>query len=105
MRTQRISKRCRAQVWMAPDFPIKLADLEPALDVIALQGGHAHVERLRGALLAHGIPKSEFPIQIIMPVILGVKAKVSFDHFELRDVEDAFFEVPPEYEVGPWKDD
>lgn len=45
-------------------------------------------------LAQHGVPKGEFPVKVLVPLLLGVQAVVTFDKFNQDAAPRSLFEVP-----------
>ena len=80
---------------MAPSFPLTLAQIMPALTILAMKD--AAVERLQCMLEQHGVPQDEFPVKATVPLMLGVQAVVTFEKFSPSAVAGTHFDIPPEY--------
>ena len=94
-RLRQLRKRVKGEVQMAPSFPLTLAQIMPALTILAMKD--AAVERLQCMLEQHGVPQDEFPVKATVPLMLGVQAVVTFEKFSPSAVAGTHFDIPPEY--------
>ena len=94
-RLRQLRKRIKGEVQMAPSFPLTLAQIMPALTILAMKD--AAVERLQCMLEQHGVPQDEFPVKATVPLMLGVQAVVTFEKFSPSAVAGTHFDIPPEY--------
>lgn len=92
------SKQFKATVAMSEDFPMKVDMLLAVLEVIAPQ--FKHFKKLRD-FINMKLPPG-FPIQVNIPVLPTVSAKVTFTEFNWEEKgEEGRFEVPPAYTLDP----
>jgi hypothetical protein len=81
---------------MTPDVPLSLPELLPALEVLALKD--KYIEKLNEVLGGAGLPQGLFPVQLHVPLLLGVHAVVTFQRFNRDPVPLSVFEVPADYD-------
>jgi len=92
------SKKFQATLAMSQDFPMKVDMLLAVLEVIAPQ--FKHFQKLRDFVVMKLPPG--FPIQVNIPVLPTVSAKVTFSDFRWTEEQDASrFSIPPEYTLDP----
>jgi len=96
------SKKFQATVAMSEDFPMKVEMLLAVLEVIAPQ--FKHFQKLRD-FVKMKLPPG-FPIQVNIPVLPTVSAKVTFTDFQWtgseQEKEDPHrFNIPPGYTLDP----
>lgn len=98
------SKQFKATVAMSEDFPMKVEMLLAVLEVIAPQ--FKHFNKLRDFVRLKLPPG--FPIQVNIPVLPTVSAKVTFTDFTwAADMAEGLaagrFEVPASYTLDPYR--
>eukprot|EP00092_Neocalanus_flemingeri_P014073 GFUD01015182.1.p1 GENE.GFUD01015182.1~~GFUD01015182.1.p1 ORF type:complete len:466 (+),score=160.59 GFUD01015182.1:71-1468(+) len=98
------SKQFKATVAMSEDFPMKVDMLLAVLEVIAPQ--FKHFNKLRDFVTLKLPPG--FPIQVNIPVLPTVSAKVTFTDFKWTDAgddgqEQERFQVPDSYSLDPYR--
>lgn len=99
------SKQFKATVAMSEDFPMKVEMLLAVLEVIAPQ--FKHFNKLRDFVRLKLPPG--FPIQVNIPVLPTVSAKVTFSDFTWAGEEggqglpDSKFQVPTAYSLDPYR--
>ena len=96
------SKHFKATVAMSEEFPMKVDMLLAVLEVIAPQ--FKHFNKLRDFVKLKLPPG--FPIQVNLPVLPTVSAKVTFTDFTWMqegdaDMDQAKFEIPSAYNLDP----
>ncbi|KAG9138852.1 hypothetical protein Leryth_007476 [Lithospermum erythrorhizon] len=85
-------KGLRPVLWLTPDFPLKVEELLPLLDILANKV--KAVRRLR-ELLTTTLPSGTFPVKIAIPIVPTVRVMVTFTKFEeLQEIDDEF-STPP----------
>ncbi|CAM9786219.1 unnamed protein product, partial [Pylaiella littoralis] len=92
---RQINKQVKATVWMAQDYPLKLKHIMPALEIISVRDDMA--ARLRSVLSLAGIPQEGFPVKVSVPLMMTVKAVVTFENFRSDGVDKRDFVIPSEY--------
>ncbi|CAM9627044.1 unnamed protein product, partial [Phaeothamnion confervicola] len=94
---RKVEKRLKATMFMADTFPIQLADVMPIIEVMAMKDDL--IQRLRSVLTSAGVPRHGFPVKINVPLVLSVKAVVSFENFsqDPASLSDDVFELPRDY--------
>jgi len=91
-------KAFKATIAMSEDFPMKVEMLMAVLEVIAPQ--FKHFGKLR-EFIDRKLPPG-FPMQVNIPVLPTVSAKVTFTNFERRDdIKDDLFSIPSTYKLDP----
>eukprot|EP01025_Chloroclados_australasicus_P011006 TRINITY_DN1476_c0_g1_i4.p2 TRINITY_DN1476_c0_g1~~TRINITY_DN1476_c0_g1_i4.p2 ORF type:complete len:641 (-),score=64.94 TRINITY_DN1476_c0_g1_i4:470-2161(-) len=87
--------RLRGRCWMAQNFPMKLRQLLPLLEVI----GQANKHLAKAANFMKKYSDMDmFPVKIQVPLLLTVFIMLTFKEFqELGPVDDEFFLVPSDY--------
>jgi len=96
--TKSNKKAFKATVAMSEDFPMKIEMLLAVLEVIAPQ--FKHFGKLR-EFINMKLPPG-FPIQVNIPVLPTVSAKVTFTDFKPRDnFRDSIFVVPKHFTLDP----
>jgi len=98
------SKQFKATVAMSEDFPMKVDMLLAVLEVIAPQ--FKHFNKLRDFVTLKLPPG--FPIQVNIPVLPTVSAKVTFTDFKWNQSgddgqEEERFQVPASYSLDPYR--
>jgi len=97
------SKQFKATVAMSEDFPMKVDMLLAVLEVIAPQ--FKHFNKLRDFVKLKLPPG--FPIQVNIPVLPTVSAKVTFTDFNWAEGEvslpESKFQVPQAYTLDPYR--
>ncbi|XP_010923866.3 uncharacterized protein [Elaeis guineensis] len=97
-------KSLRPTVWLTEDFPLKVEELLPLLDILANKV--KAVRRLR-ELLTTKFPPGTFPVKVAIPIVPTVRVVVTFTKFvDLQPPEQFFtplssprlFSVPEEEE-------
>jgi hypothetical protein len=84
-------KGLRPVLWLTQDFPLKIDELIPLLDVLANKV--KAVRRLR-ELLTTKLPTGTFPVKIAIPVVPMIRVIVTFTKFEeLQPLDE--FATPP----------
>ncbi|KAE8658462.1 chalcone synthase 1-like [Hibiscus syriacus] len=85
-------KGLRPVLWLSSDFPLKIEELLPLLDILANKV--KAIRRLR-ELLTTKLPPGTFPVKVAFPVVPTVRVLVCFTKFEeLQPVGDEF-STPP----------
>jgi len=97
------SKQFKATVAMSEDFPMKVDMLLAVLEVVAPQ--FKHFQKLRDFVKLKLPPG--FPIQVNIPVLPTVSAKVTFTDFNWAEGEvslpESKFQVPQAYTLDPYR--
>jgi len=97
------SKQFKATVAMSEDFPMKVDMLLAVLEVIAPQ--FKHFNKLRDFVKLKLPPG--FPIQVNIPVLPTVSAKVTFTDFSWMEngviLPDSKFQIPSTYSLDPYR--
>jgi len=98
------SKQFKATVAMSEDFPMKVDMLLAVLEVIAPQ--FKHFNKLRDFVNLKLPPG--FPIQVNIPVLPTVSAKVTFTDFQWTETGDTGqerekFQIPARYSLDPYR--
>ncbi|XP_028773472.1 ankyrin repeat domain-containing protein 13C [Neltuma alba] len=81
----------RPSLWLSPNFPLKVEELLPLLNILADKV--KAVRRLR-ELLTTKFPKDTFPVKVAIPVIPTVRVLVSFTKFEELPPLEEFSSAP-----------
>ncbi|KAJ4802426.1 Ankyrin repeat protein-like [Rhynchospora pubera] len=84
-------KGVRPVLWLTPDFPLKIEELLPLLDVLANKV--KAVRRLR-ELLTTKLPTGTFPVKIAIPIVPTIRVLVTFTKFEELQTSDEFATPP-----------
>jgi len=96
--TKYSKKSFKARVAMSEDFPMKVDMLLAVLEVIAPQ--FKHFNKLR-EFVALKLPPG-FPVQIDIPVLPTVSAKVTFTNFQVKDdLDNSLFTIPKHFVLDP----
>jgi len=94
------SKQFKATIAMSEDFPLDVEMLLAVLEVIAPQ--FRHFNKLRD-FVSQKLPPG-FPIQVNIPVLPTVSAKVTFTDFKWRDdLGDELFTIPDDFREDPYR--
>lgn len=72
-------KGLRPILWLTPDFPLKMEEMLPLLDILANKV--KAVRRLR-ELLTTKLPVGTFPVKVAIPVVPTIRVVVTFTKFE-----------------------
>ncbi|CAN0903282.1 Ankyrin repeat domain-containing protein 13B [Linum grandiflorum] len=72
-------KGLRPVLWLTPDFPLKIEELLPLLDILANKV--KAIRRLR-ELLTTKLPSGTFPVKVAIPIVPTVRVIVTFTKFE-----------------------
>ncbi|CAN1765727.1 Ankyrin repeat domain-containing protein 13B [Linum perenne] len=85
-------KGLRPVLWLTPDFPLKIEELLPLLDILANKV--KAIRRLR-ELLTTKFPPGTFPVKVAIPIVPTIRVIVTFTKFEelMPVVEE--FSTPP----------
>ncbi|KAG9454014.1 hypothetical protein H6P81_006918 [Aristolochia fimbriata] len=81
-------KSLRPAVWLTEQFPLKVEELLPLLDILANKV--KAVRRLR-ELLTTKFPPGTFPVKVAIPVVPTVRVVVTFNKFVNMDASEQFF--------------
>ncbi|KAJ1692415.1 hypothetical protein LUZ63_009113 [Rhynchospora breviuscula] len=84
-------KGVRPVLWLTPDFPLKIEELLPLLDVLANKV--KAVRRLR-ELFTTKLPTGTFPVKIAIPIVPTIRVLVTFTKFEELQTSDEFATPP-----------
>ncbi|KAE8728053.1 putative Chalcone synthase [Hibiscus syriacus] len=91
-RANEFRKGLRPVLWLSPNFPLKIDELLPLLDILANKV--KAIRRLR-ELLTTKLPPGTFPVKVAFPVVPTVRVLISFTKFEeLQPVGDEFLTPP-----------
>lgn len=91
-------KAFKAKVAMSQDFPMEVEMLLAVLEVVAPQ--FKHFKKLR-EFIEMKLPPG-FPVQVEIPVLPTVSAKVSFTNFEMKDdISSSLFKIPKSFVHDP----
>ncbi|XP_047316237.1 uncharacterized protein LOC124919915 [Impatiens glandulifera] len=87
-------KGLRPVLWLTPDFPLKIEELLPLLDILANKV--KAIRRLR-ELLTTKLPQGTFPVKVAIPVVPTIRVLVTFTKFEEQEVVQQVeeFATPP----------
>ncbi|GFR49347.1 hypothetical protein Agub_g11367, partial [Astrephomene gubernaculifera] len=107
-KSRKISGRC----WMAEEFPIRLSQLLPVLQVVGT--ANKVIAKVEKFMRKYG-DLDMFPVKVQVPLVLTVYVLLSFKQFRLlgdprqqpgaqQPPGDDFFEVPPGYTQGTLED-
>ncbi|KAI4346164.1 hypothetical protein L6164_013237 [Bauhinia variegata] len=90
-RENEYKKGLRPILWLSPNFPLKIEELLPLLDIVANKV--KAIRRLR-ELLTTKLPTGTFPVKVAIPVVPTVRVLVTFTKFEeLQPLDE--FSTPP----------
>ncbi|CAI8601940.1 unnamed protein product [Vicia faba] len=90
-RENEYKKGLRPILWLSPNFPLKIEELLPLLDIVANKV--KAIRRLR-ELLTTKLPMGTFPVKVAIPVIPMIRVLVTFTKFEeLQPLDE--FATPP----------
>lgn len=79
-------KGLRPVLWLTPDFPLKIEEFLPLLDILANKV--KAVRRLR-ELLTTKLPPGTFPVKVAIPIVPTIRVVITFTKFEeLQPVEE-----------------
>lgn len=79
-------KGLRPVLWLTPDFPLKIEEFLPLLDILANKV--KAVRRLR-ELLTTKMPPGTFPVKVAIPLVPTIRVVITFTKFEeLQPVEE-----------------
>lgn len=91
------AKSFKATIAMSMDFPLSV---EMLLSVLEAMAPFKHLSKLRD-FIAFRLP-SGFPVQLEIPVLPTVTAKVTFQQFAFKDnIPKHFFQRPPDFHEDP----
>eukprot|EP01026_Neomeris_dumetosa_P074137 TRINITY_DN7693_c0_g1_i12.p1 TRINITY_DN7693_c0_g1~~TRINITY_DN7693_c0_g1_i12.p1 ORF type:complete len:562 (-),score=88.43 TRINITY_DN7693_c0_g1_i12:574-2259(-) len=89
--------RLRGRCWMASNFPMKLRQLLPLLEVIGQ--ANKHLGKAANFMKKYS-DMDMFPVKIQVPLLLTVYIMLTFKEFQLiQPVPDDFFQVPSDYQL------
>ncbi|KAJ4801382.1 Ankyrin repeat family protein [Rhynchospora pubera] len=80
-------KSLRPTVWLTEEFPLKIEEILPLLDI--LSNGVRAVRRLR-ELLTNKFPPGTFPVKVAIPVVPTIRVVVTFTKFVPLQPEQFF---------------
>ncbi|KAJ3670455.1 hypothetical protein LUZ60_010779 [Juncus effusus] len=80
-------KSLRPTIWLTEEFPLKLEEILPLLDI--LSNGVRAVRRLR-ELLTTKFPSGTFPVKVAIPVLPTIRVVVTFTKFVALQPEQFF---------------
>ncbi|CAO2824574.1 unnamed protein product [Amaranthus hypochondriacus] len=84
-------KGLRPILWLSSEFPLRIEELLPLLDILANKV--KAIRRLRD-LLTTKLPMGTFPVKVAIPVVPTIRVMVTFTKFEeLQPLEE--FSTPP----------
>ncbi|KAK4266306.1 hypothetical protein QN277_027249 [Acacia crassicarpa] len=90
-RESEYKKGLRPILWLSPNFPLKIEELLPLLDIVANKV--KAIRRLR-ELLTTKLPMGTFPVKVAIPVVPTIRVLVTFTKFEeLQPLDE--FATPP----------
>ncbi|KAF7837336.1 ankyrin repeat domain-containing protein 13C-like [Senna tora] len=90
-RENEYKKGLRPILWLSPNFPLKIEELLPLLDIVANKV--KAIRRLRD-LLTTKLPIGTFPVKVAIPVVPTIRVLVTFTKFEeLQPLDE--FATPP----------
>ncbi|KAK4266304.1 hypothetical protein QN277_027247 [Acacia crassicarpa] len=81
----------RPSLWFSPDFPLKVEELLPLLDILAEKV--KAIRRFRD-ILTTKLPKDTFPVKVAIPVVPTVRVFISFTKFEELPPLEEFSSAP-----------
>ncbi|XP_073006118.1 uncharacterized protein [Typha latifolia] len=81
-------KNLRPSVWLTEDFPLKVEEIMPLLDILSSKV--KAVRRLR-ELLTTKFPPGTFPVKVAIPVVPTVRVVVTFNKFAPLQQPEQFF--------------
>ncbi|MCO5607583.1 hypothetical protein L7F22_061780 [Adiantum nelumboides] len=84
-------KALRPVLWLTRDFPLKIEELLPLLDILANKV--KAIRRLR-ELLTTKLPQGTFPVKIAFPVVPTIRVVVTFSKFEEVQSNRGFRTLP-----------
>lgn len=84
-------KGLRPVLWLTPDFPLKMEELLPLLDILANKV--KAIRRLR-ELLTTKLPQGMFPVKIAIPIVPTIRVLVTFTKFEELQSSSEEFSTP-----------
>ena len=97
------SKHIKVSIAMSKEFPMKVEMLLAVLEVIAPVAHFKHFNKLRDFVNSKLPPG--FPIQVNIPVLPTVSAKVTFTDFKMIQGDEKFevetFKIPEDYKLDP----
>eukprot|EP01104_Vermistella_antarctica_P017322 TRINITY_DN611_c0_g1_i1.p1 TRINITY_DN611_c0_g1~~TRINITY_DN611_c0_g1_i1.p1 ORF type:complete len:468 (+),score=124.41 TRINITY_DN611_c0_g1_i1:249-1652(+) len=89
-------KEFSGTVWMAPDFPLTLAQLALLTKVLAPTS--EQLTKL-DQFLHQQLPPHGFPVKINIPVFFAISATINFLNYRPgHDIKDSMFDVPEDFE-------
>lgn len=93
------NKHIKANLWCAEDFPIKITDLMPLLDLLASvsQKAKRFHEFLSSNQMFYNIG---FPLKAKIPLMLTVTALVAFKELRIEGIEDSEFDFEGKIAYG-----
>lgn len=95
-RENEYKKGLRPILWLSPNFPLKIEELLPLLDIVANKV--KAIRRLR-ELLTTKLPMGTFPVKVAIPVVPTIRVLVTFTKFEeLQPLDE--FATPPSSPSG-----
>ncbi|XP_077217614.1 uncharacterized protein LOC143851968 isoform X2 [Tasmannia lanceolata] len=84
-------KGLRPVLWLSPDFPLRIEELLPVLDIV---GHKVKAVRPLRELLTTKIPAGTFPVKVAISVVPTIRVLVTFTKFEELQPEEEF-STPP----------
>ena len=93
---RRSVKKIKASVWGSQNFPMKIADLMPLLDLLSTvsQKARRFHELLNSTQLFQSIG---FPIRAKIPLMFTITASVAFQNLKLGDIDDSEFNFASDF--------
>eukprot|EP00002_Diphylleia_rotans_P007709 TRINITY_DN1735_c0_g1_i2.p1 TRINITY_DN1735_c0_g1~~TRINITY_DN1735_c0_g1_i2.p1 ORF type:complete len:536 (-),score=120.13 TRINITY_DN1735_c0_g1_i2:357-1964(-) len=88
-------KNIKAKWWLSQDFPLRLDQLTPLLEILAPTS--QHFGKLQ-TFLSSKFPDAGFPVRVEIPIVpAALKAYVTFSGFEWRTVSESEVRIPQSY--------
>ncbi|XP_058770582.1 uncharacterized protein LOC131644174 isoform X2 [Vicia villosa] len=81
----------RPVLWLTQDFPLKIDELLPLLDILANKV--KAIRRLR-ELLTTKLPQGTFPVKVAIPIVPTIRVIITFTKFEEHQTSEEF-STPP----------
>lgn len=86
-------KKIKAQAWLCPIFPLQLKYFMPLLSMLTTVSKKA--QKLKEFFEASNILNNTgFPVKAVIPVLLTIKATLSFEEIDLQPLSPELFTIP-----------
>lgn len=87
------TKKVKAHAWLCQNFPLQLKYFMPLLSMLTTVSKKA--QKLKEFLEASNILNSTgFPVKAVIPILLTIKATLSFEEIKLQSLSPELFNIP-----------